>query len=119
MAESKVKADALIRDDHITVSEPCASAGTEKPAVLATIIKLGCISLHKAGAKNSHRQTPKHPKKTSVHRCLQRSYKDRDVYLSRITTSDETWVHHYDPPTNRQSVEWHHHSALFKRKVKV
>jgi len=102
------------------VSEPCASAGTGKPAVLATIIKLGCIRFcTRRVLKILTIRHQNSPKKTSVHRCLQQSYKDRDVYLSRIVTSDETWVHHYDPLTNRQSVEWHHHSVLFKRKDKV
>lgn len=77
-------------------------------------------SLHKADAKNSHCQTSRTAnKKTSVQKCLQQCYKDTDIYLSRIITSDETWVHHYDPLTNRQSMEWHHHSELLKRKVKV
>jgi hypothetical protein len=45
MAEAKVEVDVLIWDDHITVSELCASAGTGKLAVLATIIKAGCIKV--------------------------------------------------------------------------
>jgi hypothetical protein len=37
--------------------------------------------------------------------------KDRDVSLARIITGDETWVHHYDPLTKRQAMEWHAQSA--------
>jgi len=55
MAESKVKVDLLIWDDHIMVSELCASAVTGKPAVLATIIKLGCIRLEALQWPTSHR----------------------------------------------------------------
>jgi hypothetical protein len=91
MAEGKVKVDVLIWDDHVTVSELCASAGTGKLAVLPAIIKLGHI-------KDCTRWvlkilTVKHqnsPKKTSVQKYLQQCYKDRDVFLSRIITSDET-----------------------------
>jgi hypothetical protein len=41
---------------------------------------------------------------------LQRSEKEGDIFLSRIITGEETSVHHYDPLTKRQSIEWHHQS---------
>jgi hypothetical protein len=37
-----------------------------------------------------------------VQKCLKQCYKDKDIYLSRIITSDETWVHHCDPLMNNQ-----------------
>jgi hypothetical protein len=49
---------------------------------------------------------------------LQRSKKDGDVFMSRIITGYETWVHRYDPLTKRQSMELHHQSARKKKKIK-
>jgi hypothetical protein len=62
------------------------------------------------------------PKTTPKNVCaelIQRSEKDRDAFLSRIITGDETWVHHYDPLTNKLSMEWHHQSSPCKKKFKM
>jgi len=29
-----------------------------------------------------------------------------DSFLDRIITGDETWYHHYEPESKRQSMEW-------------
>ena len=39
---------------------------------------------------------------------MDRYGKERDIFLDRIITGDETWVHHYDPESKRQSMEWKH-----------
>ena len=39
--------------------------------------------------------------------------------MSRIVTGDETWAHHYEPETKRQSVEWHHPQSPRKKKFKT
>jgi hypothetical protein len=41
------------------------------------------------------------------------------AFLSRIITGLETRVHHYDPLTKRQSMEWHDQSSRFKKHSKV
>ena len=35
-------------------------------------------------------------------------WRDPNNFLSRLVTMDETWLHHYDPETNQQSMEWRH-----------
>ena len=32
---------------------------------------------------------------------------DKDGLLSRIVTGDETWVHHYEPESKQDSMQWH------------
>ena len=32
---------------------------------------------------------------------------DKDSVLSRIVTGDETWVHHYEPESKQDSIQWH------------
>ena len=38
--------------------------------------------------------------------------------LERIVTGNETWVHHYDPESKRQSMEWRHPSSPVQKKFK-
>jgi hypothetical protein len=33
-------------------------------------------------------------------------------------TADETWVHHYEPETKRQSVEYHYKGSPAKKNLK-
>jgi len=35
-----------------------------------------------------------------------------DNVLSRIITGDETWIHHWDPDTKQESMQWKHVSSL-------
>ena len=39
-----------------------------------------------------------------------RRYEDPSI-LERTITGDKTWVHHYDPESKRQSMEWRHPSS--------
>ena len=36
-----------------------------------------------------------------------------------IVTGDESWFHHYEPETKRQSMEWHHLDSPTKKKAKT
>ena len=42
-----------------------------------------------------------------------------EVFLSRIVTVDETWAHHYEPETKRQSMKWHHPQSPRKKNFKT
>ena len=37
-------------------------------------------------------------------------------FLSRLVTTDETWLYHYDPETKQQSVEWRHSGSPSTKK---
>ena len=116
MGVMEVKVDALIWYDHIMMSELCAATGTGNPAIMVTIRKLGCRKVcTRLVLKILTIKHQNSPKKTSTQKCLQKSYKDRHIYLSRIITSDELWVHRYDPLMKRQSMKWHHHSTLHRK----
>ena len=47
---------------------------------------------------------------------LRRYRKEGDAFLSRIVTTDETWVFHYEPES--KSMEWKHVSSPVKKKFK-
>ena len=46
---------------------------------------------------------------------LDRYGNERVIILDRIITGDVTWVHHYEPESKRQSMEWKHPQSLFKK----
>jgi len=65
---------------------------------------------------------------TTEHRCqrkaicselLKRSDAEGEALLYRIITGDETWAHHYEPETKKQSMEWHHPQSPRKEKFKM
>lgn len=49
----------------------------------------------------------------------QRGEKIADAFLSRIITSDDTWVHQYDPVMKRKSPESHHQLSTQEKKFVV
>ena len=49
---------------------------------------------------------------------LGRYKEDKDLFLKRFITQDETWVHHFDPESKMQSKEWHRHGSPPPRKFK-
>jgi len=41
------------------------------------------------------------------------------TFLNSIVTQDETWVHHFDPESKRQSMMWKHVGSPPPKKFKV
>lgn len=50
---------------------------------------------------------------------LDRYGNEGDNFLDRIITGDETWIHHYEPESKRQSMEWKHPNSPCKKKFKT
>jgi len=44
----------------------------------------------------------------SYEQLLEFFRRDPNDFLSRLVTTDEIWLYHYDPETKKQSVEWRH-----------
>ena len=44
--------------------------------------------------------------------------REGDNFLNRIITGDETWVHHYEPETKRQSTQWKNTSSPSSKKFR-
>jgi len=41
--------------------------------------------------------------------------RDPNDFMSRLVTTDETWLYHYDPETKQQSMEWRHSGSPFPK----
>jgi len=62
-------------------------------------------SLHQVGPTNA---LAKERKEHRMHVCqdlLNQYEAEGDSFLDRIITGDETWCHHYEPESKRQSME--------------
>ena len=45
-------------------------------------------------------------------------YQEDPAFMERIVTGDETWCHHYEPETKRDSMQWKHASSPPPKKFK-
>lgn len=52
-------------------------------------------------------------------RLLDRYNNEGDGFLRIMVTGDETWVHHYEPESKRQNIEWKHPRSPVKKKFKT
>ena len=101
------RVDALIKDRRITVSEVAAHLDISIGSAYA--ILRDDLGYRKFCARWV-------PKELTVVHKLQRvevatqflsRYEDLSI-LKRTAAGDEKWVHHYDPDSKRQSMEWRH-----------
>jgi len=58
-------------------------------------------------------------RKAITSELLQRYQNEGDDFLLHIVTGDESWFHHFEPETKRQSMEWHHLHSPSKKKAKT
>lgn len=80
------------------------------------------LGLHKVSARWVPRMlTPDH-KRMRVTCCeglLARYRENPDGFLERFVTMDETWIHHFDPESKRQSMQWKHSTSPARKKFRV
>ena len=50
---------------------------------------------------------------------LARFEADPDRFVERFLTQDECWVHHFEPETKRQSMQWKHSTSPAPKKAKM
>ena len=80
------------------------------------------LGFHKLCARWVPRELTAEHKRKRVEICqrlLDRYNNEGEEFLSRIVTGDETWVHHYEPESKRQSMEWKHPGSPAKKKFKT
>ena len=44
---------------------------------------------------------------------------DPDHFVEHFLTQDECWIHHFQPETKRQSMQWKHSTSAASKKAKV
>jgi len=113
------RADAMIREDRrITVSK--VTAHLDNSIGSAYAILHDDLRYRKVCARWVPKELTVVHKRQRVEVANQfvRRYEEDPSILVRILTADKTWVHHYDPDSKRQSMEWKHPSSPAKKKFK-
>ena len=84
------------------------------------------ITVHLGYRKVSARWVPrqltvemKARRKTICTQLLERFTHDGERFLRSIITGDESWVHHYDPESKMQSMQYRHKNSPAPKKFKV
>ena len=56
--------------------------------------------------------------RASVGSGLLKRFRSKDVFLMRLVTVNETWVHYYEPENKTQSHQWVGHGSPRPKKLK-
>ena len=119
-AENKATVDDLIRSDRrVSCRIIAESLGIGHSTVQTIISELG---YSKVCARWVPRQLTVELKLKRLNVCtdlLQRYALEGDAFMNSIVTGDESWAHHYEPETKRQSMQWHHIGSPSPKKFKL
>lgn len=80
------------------------------------------LGMSKVCARWVPRMLTPHQKQRRVECCrefLALCGEQKDEVLNRIVTGDETWVHHYEPESKQDSMQWHKKGTPPPKKFKV
>ena len=116
----KDKVDEMIQENRrITQREISEELHISQERVGSIITSL---NYRKVCARWVPRMLTAEMKKSRQETCRQnlaRFSAEGDEFLHNIVTADETWIHHYDPETKRQSMEYRHPGSPPRRKFKT
>ena len=119
-ADNKATVDGLIRSDRrVSCRIIAESLGIGHSTVQTIICELG---YSKVCARWVPRQLTDELKLKRLNVCanlLQRYASEGNAFMNRIVTGDESWAHHYEPETKRQSMQWHHIGSPSPKKFKL
>jgi histone-lysine N-methyltransferase SETMAR len=114
------RANNLIQSDRrMTVAELSMQLEIGEASVCRILNKLGYSKVCARWVPRQLTDGHKERRKAICSELVARFDADGDEFLGRIVTGDETWLHHFDPETKRQSMEWHHTTSPRKKKFKV
>lgn len=117
--ESRI--DALIRANRRITVEMIAEEVSVSVGTVHKIIQ-NKLQYKKTCARWVPRQLTDAHKETRLQICRQlkaRALTEKESFFERIVTCDETWIHHFEPESKRQSLEWKHTSSPSRKKFKT
>lgn len=117
---NKERVDEIIQDDRrVTVDTIARKLGIGHNAVQEMVESLGYRKVCARWVPRLLTEDHKGQRKAITSELLQRYRHEGDDFLLRIVTGDESWFHHFEPETKRQSMEWHHSHSPSKKKAKT
>jgi hypothetical protein len=105
----------LANGSHAGLAATCVSKGSVNNIINA----LGYAKVCARWVPRSLTDDQKTVRKEVFSDLLSHYEADGESFLSRIVTGDEIWIHHLEPETKRQSVEWRHPTSPLRKKFKV
>lgn len=112
--------DLVMQDRRIKVSQIAGELGISEPSVITILHD------HLLMSKVSSRWVPRMLTPVQKQFRVQFSQENLELYegdvdhfLSRIVTGDETWVHHWDPETKQESMQWKHKASPPPKKFRT
>src|SRR5215469_651019 len=116
---NKERVDEIIQDDkRVTVDTIAQTLGIGHNAVQEMNESLGYKKVCARWVLRLLTKDHRGQRKAITSELLQRYRHKGDDFLLRIVTGDESWFHHFEPETKRQSMEWHHLHSPSKKKTK-
>lgn len=107
--------DFIAEDRRVTVAELSLKLDIGEATVCRLIKDLGFSKVCARWVPRQLTDAHKDQRRTICSEVLGRFDDDGPDFLGRIVTGDETWLHHFDPETKRQSMEWHHVTSPRKK----
>ena len=102
---NKRKADTLIKADRRITIDELASVLVVSHGSAHNIVE--SLEYSKVGARWVPRQLTDEHRAERVNCCTELRERDNE-FFGRLTTGDETWIHHYEPESKKRSMQWRH-----------
>ena len=111
-------ANAIIWEDHCMTTWLALGLAVSKGNVSHIIQDIGYLEVCLRGFSWSFAVKHKTDREAISSELLACFEAEGETFVSWIVTADETWVHHFELETKRQSIEWYHPQSLWKKKFK-
>ena len=104
------KAEAIVQTDRcVTVRYVAKTIGVSYGS--AETVLTNALRMNKVSATWVPRMLTPELKQNRVHvseELLERYRHNPAKFISQFVTQDETWIHHFDPESKQQSMQWKH-----------
>ena len=108
--------DIIHADRRITSRQLAIQHSVSNGSAMAIIDALGYSKVCARWVPGSLTTKHRRQRKAICSELLECFDAEGEAFLSWIVTGAETWDHHYEPETKRQSMEWHHPQSPRKKK---
>ena len=99
----------ILSDRRVKVSELASEFQISVGSVENIIhVHLGMSKVSARWVPRNLRTQDRHHRTESCRELLDLYNEDEAGFLSRLVTGDETWIHHWDPETKLESMQWKH-----------
>ena len=102
----------IMKDRRIKVAEICTEVGISHGSVLNIIHeKLGMSKVSTRWVPRNLSVHDKHQRATCSQELLELHDNNPAHFLARLITGDETWIHHWNPDSKLESMQWKHKAS--------